>query len=181
MQEAFNLNEYEPMDRLSVMANSFFIEDNPIDAFLLLDPIVDVVIMGNNPEAIHEQQDAYGLQQTLMQTAEVQCWGDGSSPARLSAAARKKYKHIAPPPMDSKIGISPNPSNTISNISFSNPTNELFQCQVYNISGVLVQTINNIQANHFEIDVSNYLSGLYYVELKSNTNKYKTKLLVQNN
>ena len=68
---------------------------------------------------------------------------------------------------DQNISVYPNPSNGIVNVSynFATPTN--ISINVYNSTGALVASTNNVfgQSGIHNIDLSNQANGLYHVRM----------------
>jgi hypothetical protein len=76
--------------------------------------------------------------------------------------------------------IWPNPTNIILNIETKQNGSHFEHINVYDITGKIVETISNIdnESNRFQIDVSQYLSGLYFINfVKKNGEIIKTKFV----
>jgi hypothetical protein len=69
------------------------------------------------------------------------------------------------------IDIYPNPATETLNISFSDNQNPKNQIQIYNTLGVLINTVEIIQAA--QITISNLTSGLYFIHLKKYPQLYR--------
>ncbi|GAB4284416.1 MAG: hypothetical protein Kow0068_09480 [Marinilabiliales bacterium] len=76
------------------------------------------------------------------------------------------------------IEISPNPFYHRAIVSFNND-NDIFSMELYNISGNMVRSINNISSGSFEIIRGDLKSGLYIMKLySSKTKPITTKILI---
>ena len=75
--------------------------------------------------------------------------------------------------------VSPSMSE-FATLKFNNFSNELFNVDVYDAKGVLMNTITNISNNQVLIERTNLSSGLYIVRLYStNQTAFIGKLLVE--
>jgi len=73
--------------------------------------------------------------------------------------------------------IYPNPSNNVFNIDF-NSFNE-FEFEVFDITGKTIINKNKISSSAYQLDMSNFSSGMYFINLTVN-NKTATKKLILN-
>ncbi len=63
----------------------------------------------------------------------------------------------------------PNPTNKTAHLEFENATNENCIFTLYDINGRLMRTVNNITADRIEIEKQNLTNGLYFFQVKSET------------
>ena len=80
----------------------------------------------------------------------------------------------------SKISVYPNPANEILNINLGENASQLQQISLFDLNGRLINQIkidndNNLQN---QIDVSNLSSGVYLLEVKTQNDQFKTKVIV---
>jgi hypothetical protein len=77
----------------------------------------------------------------------------------------------------SNVAIYPNPSNGLVTVSYGNfePT----QIQVYDISGKLILTKNNLSASETNLDLSSASQGIYFIKISSE-NQNTVKRLIKN-
>ncbi len=73
--------------------------------------------------------------------------------------------------------IYPNPSNNVFNIDLNN--NNGFEFKVVDITGKVIITRNKVSSNTYQLDMSQYSSGMYFISITSN-NKTATKKLILN-
>ena len=73
--------------------------------------------------------------------------------------------------------IYPNPSNNIFNIDL-NSINE-FEFEVFDVTGKIIINKNKILENTYQLDMSQFSSGLYFINITTN-NKTTTKKLLLN-
>ncbi|NCA21453.1 MAG: T9SS C-terminal target domain-containing protein, partial [Crocinitomicaceae bacterium] len=60
----------------------------------------------------------------------------------------------------------PNPVVEGTILNFANPNNENLRMQIVDISGNVIQTINNITSQSVELNRSNLKNGIYFIELR---------------
>ena len=74
---------------------------------------------------------------------------------------------------ENSISVYPNPANELVNITTSGKG----KVEVYNIAGELIysEIINNVNST---IDISNFVDGVYLLEITSNEQRYNHKLIV---
>jgi len=63
----------------------------------------------------------------------------------------------------------PNPTNQNATLKFDNSEGENCTLSLFNLQGQLVRTISNITSDKVEIERQNLLSGLYFIQLRSDT------------
>lgn len=80
--------------------------------------------------------------------------------------------------LNENITIYPNPSEGIFNIHFQDKQNSPVVIKIFNISGILIKSINitDIKGRNIPIDLHNFVSGNYYVRLEVNDKKIIKKL-----
>jgi hypothetical protein len=81
------------------------------------------------------------------------------------------------------LGLSPNPVNEVALLSFMTTVDELVTVQVYNNAGVLVTTLFQGQVfadvpMTLEVSAGMFETGLYQIQLVSNSGMITTKLMV---
>ncbi|MEO6240733.1 MAG: T9SS type A sorting domain-containing protein [Bacteroidia bacterium] len=67
----------------------------------------------------------------------------------------------------SEIGLFPNPSSATITITFLEPIKAEQLIQIYDIHGKLVYEFKNQSIQNFDIDVSEYDAGLYFVKVSN--------------
>lgn len=74
--------------------------------------------------------------------------------------------------------IYPNPSTGLFNIKTITP--EAFNFDVYDVTGKLIFQQKNVKANNnqYQIDISSYASGIYFLNIYNQTNKVTKKLIL---
>jgi len=76
----------------------------------------------------------------------------------------------------------PNPFNPITTIGFMVESIQLLSLQIYNINGILIETLvnNNLELGYNEVtwDASNFPSGIYFAKLITNNNIRTQKLML---
>ena len=74
--------------------------------------------------------------------------------------------------------VYPNPSNTIFNIKFSEPTN--FNFNVTNLTGQVIISEAKIDShqNAYRLNMSNYASGIYFLNIETNGKNITKKLIL---
>ena len=73
--------------------------------------------------------------------------------------------------------IYPNPSNNIFNIDLNN--NNGFEFEVVDITGKVIINRSKVSSNSYQLDMSQYSSGMYFINITAN-NKTATKKLILN-
>ncbi|MEN8226261.1 MAG: T9SS type A sorting domain-containing protein, partial [Bacteroidota bacterium] len=121
----------------------------------------------------------------------VRIWdGDGNGSAIIDMGA---YEFDAPvwvgitdPPIneiDSKMitTLYPNPCSGTFHIKFILPVNESVSCEVYSISGQKVwqKNVCSQGANILKIDLSDFPSGIYLLQISSNSNTDRAKIILK--
>lgn len=76
--------------------------------------------------------------------------------------------------------VFPNPSNDVLYIKLESPNNLEKTYNITNIWGVSVSS-GNFSTNEFQINITNYVQGLYYLSLKQNNNKKTVPFVVTKN
>ncbi|OFY24881.1 MAG: hypothetical protein A2W98_12180 [Bacteroidetes bacterium GWF2_33_38] len=82
---------------------------------------------------------------------------------------------------NSDVSVYPNPSNQKLFIEVSNNIKKVEKIAIYNIIGEQVENIkiNNSNNKKYELNMENYSSGLYYLNLTSNNKIYVSKIVVE--
>ena len=78
----------------------------------------------------------------------------------------------------SEISVLPNPVTEELRVEFYNPRSDKIMFQVFNTYGELMFQRANVIAEHLEIDVSNWDSGIYIVQMLSNDRTVKNKRFI---
>ena len=102
---------------------------------------------------------------------------DGTFPNHLFTST-KSYKEFSVQPFL----VSPNPSSEYVNLSFVMLKNETTTVNISNSLGQMVEVVNtesHLGGNQIRIDVSDYDSGIYFVELLIDNKIYNQKIIVQ--
>ena len=86
------------------------------------------------------------------------------------------YSGISEKKKDNSIKIFPNPANTQVTIAWENPYNEEFNFALFDMYGKLLKNFNGIKSNNEVVNISNLLSGVYFVRLTGNK-VYSSKFL----
>ena len=73
--------------------------------------------------------------------------------------------------------IYPNPSKNIFNIKLKN-TNE-FEFEIYDLTGKIIVDKTKVSGNYYQLDMSSYSNGMYFINIKAN-NKSATRKLMLN-
>lgn len=84
---------------------------------------------------------------------------------------------------DKVMSIAPNPTRSKVTVRFILSNAGLFQCGVYNQTGVLVKKIDgagNAGANELKIPVANLDAGIYFIKIAAGNERYQTKFLKVN-
>lgn len=80
----------------------------------------------------------------------------------------------------SGVSVYPNPASDIININLGENTSRFEQISIYDLNGRLVHLSNfDNNSTRQQIDVNNLSSGVYLIEVKTETNQFKTKLIVE--
>jgi len=87
------------------------------------------------------------------------------------------------PNTQTNITISPNPASNSSVLTIYNPTETYCSIFIYDINGNKISDIaNNIQTSKgiikYDIDISNYPSGVYSIVIQTNENRFVKKLVI---
>jgi hypothetical protein len=81
---------------------------------------------------------------------------------------------------EKKTEIFPNPFNESAKVNFSNHNLDCFTFKMFDCSGRLIKTINNLNTNSFQLYKENLNAGFYYFNLyNSDKNYFSGKLLIQ--
>lgn len=72
--------------------------------------------------------------------------------------------------------IYPNPSNNIFNIDLRN--NNEFEFKVYDITGKVIINKNKVNRSFYQLDMSSYSSGMYFINITANNQSATRKLLL---
>ena len=84
--------------------------------------------------------------------------------------------------LENQVNLFPNPiSSGMLTISFNLSTSEDVQLRVFNSLGQLIhgEQINGVQQTNYEVDVNNYASGIYYVNMQIGNEQLVKKISVQ--
>lgn len=76
------------------------------------------------------------------------------------------------------ISMVPNPASSIVSLSNRNATEKISGISIYEVTGKRIFSLNNIQLDVVNIDVSQFSDGIYLVELSSDSNYRLIKKLV---
>lgn len=78
--------------------------------------------------------------------------------------------------------VYPNPFNPSTNIEFNLTNNSNVKIELFNINGKLLQSINlgNLNAGkyNYKLDLSQFQTGVYFLKLSTNYNKYQEKIVL---
>ena len=78
---------------------------------------------------------------------------------------------------DYQLKIYPNPTSKILNIEISNKIENI---TLYDLTGEAVLTINENNINSkYELDLTNFSKGIYLVQIKSNNEVFKQRIILQ--
>ena len=80
---------------------------------------------------------------------------------------------------DGQLKIYPNPFDRSTTLEFSNDRLESFNLEVYNMLGNRVRRVENIVSNKVVLEKGDLTSGIYFIELRSETQTLKGKVLVE--
>lgn len=98
----------------------------------------------------------------------------GRYESALSEEVCKLYGEDGVEEIESNISISPNPANNFVRISGNN----VKEINIYNSVGILVDRFN-VEDNIISINVENYSTGIYFVNIKSNQEDIIKKLIIK--
>jgi hypothetical protein len=73
----------------------------------------------------------------------------------------------------------PNPANTSATLSFSNPGNEQYSVNVYDITGRKLISENQLTGSQYQVNTSKLEKGLYVVELLFKDRRNSSRLVIQ--
>jgi len=109
-----------------------------------------------------------------------QCYAGENFPAGLdhfsySIISRGEPVYIAENQIDSSVKIYPNPVNRTLNIESVNNINMIY---IYNIYGSIVSKIN-VNTKHQQIDVSNFRTGTYMIQLHTDNGVITNRVVIQ--
>ena len=78
------------------------------------------------------------------------------------------------------LNIYPNPAKDLLNIDFTNTTDQNLELQIVDQFGrvILTNNDNNLGVMHQEISLANFLSGVYYLRLNSNSSTRIEKIII---
>ena len=84
------------------------------------------------------------------------------------------------------VKLYPNPTSSLSSILISSQTNNVYTISIYNIDGKLMKQINNVKVKggigqEVGLDLSDFSSGTYLVNIKDENNISKSVILVKQN
>jgi Zn-dependent metalloprotease len=79
--------------------------------------------------------------------------------------------------LNENINIYPNPTSGIFNIKMKSITD--FQYNIYDITGKVIMSKIDITKNNFNLDMSNYTKGIYFIKLTSDAGSITKKLIVK--
>ncbi len=79
--------------------------------------------------------------------------------------------------LNNNISIYPNPSSGIFNIKMKNLAD--FKCDVFDITGKHIMSKSNSLKNDFNLDLSNYSKGIYFMKIQTELGSTTKKLVVQ--
>jgi hypothetical protein len=83
------------------------------------------------------------------------------------------------PLMNLNVSIQPNPITSTSLLTFYNPENELFQFELFDISGQSKLKLKDIRAGEIELSVENLANGMYVYKLSGEAGFASGKVVVQ--
>ena len=72
--------------------------------------------------------------------------------------------------------IYPNPSENIFNIKFKN--NNEFEFEVYDITGKIIVDKTKVSRDSYQLDMSSYSTGMYFINIKANNQSATRKLML---
>lgn len=106
--------------------------------------------------------------------------GDPPPPAEQCFAQQERplgYQNQEDSSFEDEIKLFPNP--TTSNVTVFWPSNKSYTLVVKNVHGMILIEENNITGNRFDINLENYLAGIYFVYLKTDDNTTIKKLIIK--
>lgn len=106
--------------------------------------------------------------------------GDPPPPAEQCFAQQERplgYQNQEDSSFEDKIKLFPNPTD--SNVTVFWPSNKSYTLVVKNVHGTILIEENNITGNRFDINLENYLAGIYFVYLKTDDNTTIKKLIIK--
>jgi hypothetical protein len=77
-----------------------------------------------------------------------------------------------------KISIVPNPNGGIFNINLSNQNSSKSTILIYGANGVLIQTLENISINNYQIDLTKQAKGIYFIKVVSNDKVFVQSVVI---
>ncbi len=83
------------------------------------------------------------------------------------------------PLMNLNVSIQPHPVTNTSYLTFYNPENEVFQLEIFDISGQSMMKIKDIRQNEIELSTEQFASGLYVYKLSGGAGFASGKMVVQ--
>ena len=100
---------------------------------------------------------------------------DGCSGFKLWTLETSKNCNVSTPTnilnmaLKSESLIYPNPTNQFATVEFNNPTKQNCTLTLCDLRGQIVRTINNISTDKVEIERQNLASGLYFFQLRTDS------------
>ena len=141
-------------------------------AFEGLGKVADFKVVGVMYEDL-QHSTSFGLWNSQLQ--------NGTWPVVVNAAQRKVWdvsSAVQKLSVVSKLGIYPNPASQLVHIQTVETENEVSQIRICDVSGKTVLQKTGL-GNNMSLDVSNFQSGIYFLEVVyQNKHKYTGKLLV---
>jgi hypothetical protein len=78
------------------------------------------------------------------------------------------------------VDVFPNPTTGRIDISLNNFTDNIYKIEVFNNLGSLLQTIvKQKEIGLFQIDLSGYPAGIYWLRIKTKSQTYQSKIIKQ--
>jgi hypothetical protein len=75
----------------------------------------------------------------------------------------------------SNLKIHPNPSSSVFNLDFKEPTSG--EINVIDVNGRTLFSQEILEQNSFELNLENQSSGMYFVKIKSDSGEYSEKII----
>ncbi len=75
--------------------------------------------------------------------------------------------------------VYPNPANTNTTLSFSNPANEVYSINVYDITGRKILSETQLNGTQYQLNTSKLEKGLYVIELMFKDKRNSSRLVIQ--
>jgi hypothetical protein len=101
-----------------------------------------------------------------------------------SAFARAKYGNVNSVENvisnDEEINLYPNPATDKINLSIDSKEVQILNINIYNSLGLKIQSHENFSLENTEIDISDFSSGMYIVEIITSNGKNSTKRFLKN-